>query len=105
MGTVSKQELAKRVKGVVVDALDLDMEASALADDMSLYSSTLKMDSMTLLHLLVTFEGEFDIEIDDEIVMNANLDTVHSLVNLVWGVVSTRDAEPVPVAARDGLEG
>lgn len=86
MGKPSSDEWSTRVKSVIIDVLDLGIGPGELADDLSLYSSTLKMDSMTLLHLLVTFENEFGFEIDDEDVMNASLDTVRSLVDLVADV-------------------
>lgn len=101
METPSSDEWGTRVKGILVDVLDLDIRPAELADDVSLYSSTLQMDSMTLLHLLVTFEAEFGIEIDDEDVMNATLDTVGSLVGLVRDTALTgRAAETA--RANDG---
>ncbi|MEU0472370.1 acyl carrier protein [Streptomyces olivaceus] len=106
MGQSSSDAWPTRVKHVIVDVLDLGIGPDELADDLSLYSSTLKMDSMTLLHLLVTFESEFGFEIDDEDVMNANLDTVGSLVGLVVDVArQSRGAMAAGGPANDGLGG
>lgn len=81
METPVSDEWAARIKKIMADVLDVG--PAALSDEVALYSSVLQMDSMTLLHLLVTFEAEFDIEIDDEDVMQADLHTVGSLVGLV----------------------
>ncbi|EFE71596.1 predicted protein [Streptomyces viridosporus ATCC 14672] len=105
MGKTSSDEWPTRVKSVIVDVLDLGIDPGELADDLSLYSSTLKMDSMTLLHLLVTFESEFGFELDDEDVMNANLDTVRSLVDLVVDVAERGRGAVAAGPADDGLGG
>lgn len=76
-----------RIKGVFVDNLDLALDPGELADDMSLYSPVIQMDSMALLQLLVALETEFEIEIDDEDVMNTDLTTVGSLVEMVHGIL------------------
>lgn len=72
-----------QIKDVVIRVLDLDLARDQLVDGMSLYSPIIGMDSMTLLHLLVSFEEEFGIDIDDEDVMNADLVDVGSLVEMV----------------------
>ena len=88
-------ELGTKIKDAIIRVLDLDVDREQLNDDTSLYSSVIRMDSLTLLQLLVTLEGEFNIEIDDEDVMNANLKNVGSLVEMVRQVVSAGGDEPV----------
>ncbi len=74
---------AARVKRTLGRVLDLDEAESVLRDSSSLYSAEIRLDSLALLRLLVLLEEEFGIEIDDEDVMDADLDTVGSLVGLV----------------------
>ncbi len=74
---------AVRVKSTLGRIIDVDRPEHTLRDSASLYSGEIRLDSLTLLRLLVSLEEEFDIEIDDEDVMAADLDTVASLVNLV----------------------
>jgi acyl carrier protein len=85
--TLREEELTARVKDTVIAVLELDISREQLTEDTSLYSSFLGMDSMTLLHLLVTLEQEFGIEIDDEDVMNAEMKKVGSLIDLVGRLV------------------
>ncbi|MEV4754495.1 phosphopantetheine-binding protein [Micromonospora sp. NPDC049559] len=85
------KEVADRVKDIVIHVLELHVDRAQLTDDVPLYSSALRLDSLALLHLLVRFEQEFGIEIDDEDVMNAELRDVGSLVELVRGLVETTD--------------
>ncbi|GEM_PF-2396082 len=83
MAELSVAELGAKIKEILVDVLDLELRPEQIADDTSLYSSVLQMDSLSLLHLLVALEGDLGIEIDDEDVMNANLETVGNLVDMV----------------------
>jgi acyl carrier protein len=83
MGRLSDSALSARAKQVIIEVLDLGMSADQLADQTSLYSSALRMDSLTLLHLMVALEKEFGVIIDDEDVMNAELETVASLLGIV----------------------
>lgn len=83
MAELSIAELGAKIKEILVSVLDLELRPEQLADDTSLYSSVLQMDSLSLLHLLVALEDDLGIEIDDEDVMNANLETVGNLVDMV----------------------
>jgi acyl carrier protein len=83
----SNRTTTARIKEVFVENLDLALDAGQLVDDMSLYSPVIQMDSMALLQLLVALEKEFEIEIDDEDVMNTDLTTVGSLVEMVHGII------------------
>lgn len=87
-GALRAGEVADRVKDAVIQVLELHLDRAQLTEDTSLYSPALRLDSLTLLHLLVKFEKEFGIEIDDEDVMNADLQNVGSLVDLVQGLVA-----------------
>src|SRR5205814_2336587 len=83
-----------RIKNVFVRVLDLPLSPDELLDDMSLYSPIIRMDSLSLLHLLVALEAEFQIEINDEDVMNANFTTVASLVEMVRRIIETSATAP-----------
>jgi acyl carrier protein len=80
---VDDAELTKQIKDVFIQVLDLPLDRDQLDDGMSLYSPFIQMDSMALLHLLVACEERFDIDIDDEDVMNADFTTVASLVDMI----------------------
>ncbi|GAA2048340.1 hypothetical protein GCM10009839_62330 [Catenulispora yoronensis] len=74
-----------RVKQVLVDLLDIDMDAEDVEDRSPLYSTPISLDSLTLLRLIAALEKAFSCEIDDEAVMTADLVDVGSLVDLVLG--------------------
>ncbi|MGI5200739.1 acyl carrier protein [Spirillospora sp. CA-108201] len=87
MDRAGNVDLAARIKSIMIRVLDLDIAPERLDENVSLFSPTVGMDSLSLLHTLVEIEKEFDIEIDDEDVMDAELRNVGSLVDMISGII------------------
>ncbi|GGU10773.1 acyl carrier protein [Actinomadura citrea] len=87
MDRANNVDLAARIKSIMIRVLDLDITPERLDEKVSLYSPIVGMDSLSLLHTLVEIEKEFDIEIDDEDVMLAELRNVGSLVDMISGII------------------
>jgi acyl carrier protein len=79
---MTNESTATRVKAIMVQVLDLDMLPEQIDDELSLYSSRIRLDSLGFLHLIIALEAEFGRQIDDEDVMEADLETVASLIQL-----------------------
>ncbi|MEV0667909.1 acyl carrier protein [Actinomadura luteofluorescens] len=94
MDRASNVDLAARIKSIMIRVLDLDIPPERLDEKVSLYSPTVGMDSLSLLHTLVEIEKEFDIEIDDEDVMLAELRNVGSLVDMISGIIDAEGGKP-----------
>lgn len=77
--------VAIQVKQILVDVLDIDLNPRDIDNDLSLYSATIGLDSLTLLHVITEIERMFSCEVDDEALMSADLVNVGSLVELVLG--------------------
>lgn len=75
--------VAFQVKLILADVLDIDLNPRDMYNDLSLYSVTIGLDSLTLLHVITEIERVFSCEIDDEALMSADLVNVGSLVELV----------------------
>ena len=84
-------DVANRVRKIMVDVLDLAVHPEDIGADVSLYSPRIQLDSLHLLHLLVAVEDEFGCQIDDEDAMNADLRTVGDLVALVQDSMDTAE--------------
>lgn len=76
------ESTAARVKAVMVQVLDLDLSPEQINDELSLYSSSIRLDSLGFLHLIIALEAEFGRQIDDENAMEADLETVGNLIQL-----------------------
>ena len=76
------ESTAARIKAIMIQVLDLDLSPEQIDDELSLYSSSIRLDSLGFLHLIIAFEEEFGCQIDDEDVMEADLETVGDLIKL-----------------------
>jgi acyl carrier protein len=80
---MTEPTVSERVKRVMTTVLDIGVGPEGLPDGTLLYSTTVQLDSLRLLHLLTALEAEFGCQIDDEAVMSAELTDVGSVVSLV----------------------
>ncbi len=80
---MTDEVLAERVKLTIINVLDLDLAPADLYDELPLYSSVIRLDSLTLLRIIAELEDVFSCEIDDEAIMLADLADVGSIVRLV----------------------
>jgi acyl carrier protein len=76
-------DVATKVRALMVDALDLRLDPQDIGAQMSLYSPMIQLDSLNLLQLLLAVETEFGGHVEDEDVMEADLETVGDLIELV----------------------
>jgi acyl carrier protein len=93
MDRAKELDLTAEIKGIMISVLELNIDPEQLDEKVSLYSPTVGLDSLSLLHVLVEIEKRFDIEIDDEDVMNAELRNVGSLVDMIRRVIDAKGAE------------
>lgn len=85
--------VAIQVKQILVDVLDIDLSPRDIDNNLSLYSATISLDSLTLLHVITEIERVFSYEIDDEALMSADLVNVGSLVELVLAQLQAAHAD------------
>jgi acyl carrier protein len=93
MDGVDKLDLTAQIKDVVISVLELNIDREQLDEKVSLYSPLVRLESLSLLHLLVQIEERFDVKIDDEDVMNAELSDVGSLVDMIRGFIDAKGTE------------
>lgn len=60
-----ESDLRERVKRMIVDRLRLDLKPEEIDDGAPLFSEGLALDSVDVLELVVGFEKEFGIAIED----------------------------------------
>lgn len=82
---MTNESISARVKSVMAQVLDLDLSPEQIDDELPLYSSSIRLDSLGFLHLVIALEAEFGCQLDDEDVMEADLETVGDLIQLFGG--------------------
>ena len=63
---MNRQELAPKVKELIVRRLKLDMDPATIQDDAPLFGEGLGLDSIDALELVLGLEQEFGIKVEDE---------------------------------------
>lgn len=80
---LNDDDVAIRVREIMVEALDLRLNPEDIDPGVSLYSPVIQLDSLNLLQLLLAVEAEFGGHIEDEDVMEADLENVGDVIDLV----------------------
>ncbi|MFO7171640.1 MAG: phosphopantetheine-binding protein [Bacillota bacterium] len=61
-----RRELCRRVKQLIVERLELDMDPDLITDDQALFGRGLELDSIDSLELVVAIQDEFGVAITDD---------------------------------------
>jgi acyl carrier protein len=61
-----RKQLTHRIKEIIIDRLDLNIEPHLITDDQPLFGRGLGIDSLDALELLLAIEEEFGIALYDE---------------------------------------
>ncbi len=87
-----RQELAAKVKGLIVRRLKLEIDPASIQDDAPLFGEGLGLDSIDALELVLGLEQEFGIKVQDEEVgvkafasVNALCDFIEQKKRGAWG--------------------
>jgi acyl carrier protein len=68
--------------------LDLNLSADQIRYAEPLYSSLIGLDSSGLLKTIIKAEKQYNIEINDEDIMESDLETIEDLANLIFHKLS-----------------
>lgn len=73
--------LTERLKGVLIQQLNLPQQADEIAEDTTLFGGGLGLDSVDALEIVVCVEGEFAIRITDQDMQSFR--TLNTVVDLI----------------------
>ena len=80
---MGSENLAPRVKELIVRRLKLDIDPAAIEDDAPLFGEGLGLDSIDALELVLGLEQEFGIKVEDEEVGVKAFASVNALVDFI----------------------
>jgi acyl carrier protein len=78
-----RQELAAKVKSLIVRRLKLEIEPASIQDDAPLFGEGLGLDSIDALELVLGLEQEFGIKVQDEEVGVKAFASVNALCDFI----------------------
>ena len=80
---MNKEDLAPRVKDLIVRRLKLDMDSTTIQDNAPLFGEGLGLDSIDALELVLGLEQEFGIKVEDEEVGVKAFASVNALCDFI----------------------
>jgi acyl carrier protein len=80
---MANDDLAPRVKELIVRRLKLEIEPASIQDDAPLFGEGLGLDSIDALELVLGLEQEFGIKVEDEEVGVKAFSSVNALVDFI----------------------
>jgi acyl carrier protein len=80
---MSRQELAPRVKELIVRRLKLEIDPKTIDDAAPLFGEGLGLDSIDALELVLGLEQEFQIKVEDEEVGVKAFSSVNALCDFI----------------------
>ena len=80
---MTNEDLAPRVKELIVRRLKLEIDPASIQDDAPLFGEGLGLDSIDVLELDLALEQEFGIKVEDEEVGVKAFSSVNALVDFI----------------------
>ena len=80
---MTNDNLAPRVKELIVRRLKLEIDPASILDDAPLFGEGLGLDSIDALELVLGLEQEFGIKVEDEEVGVKAFSSVNALVDFI----------------------
>jgi acyl carrier protein len=80
---MANDNLAPRVKELIVRRLKLEIDPTSIQDDAPLFGEGLGLDSIDALELVLGLEQEFGIKVEDEEVGVKAFSSVNALVDFI----------------------
>ena len=102
-----EKSIAERVKGCIIQALELDLSPEELADEDPLFDGGLSLSSIATLQIVAAVEEEFGFEVPDEDLTPELLESVRTLAAYAERASSSSisSARGMPSQPRSGSSG
>lgn len=78
-----KEELIRKVKGIIVESLELDIDPADIEDDEVLFGGQYDLDSFSTLVLIAALEEAFGIEVEDDDLTGEFIESVASVAGYI----------------------
>jgi len=90
MKELTAAEVKSRLKEIIVNDLDANINISDIKDDTPLYDEGLGLDSIAIINLIVLIENRFDMSFDENEISSALFSNIDSLAGFVRSKVAPK---------------
>lgn len=77
------EEVKDKVKAIITNDLDVNIDAADIDDEVSLYDDGLGLDSIAIINLIVLVEKKFDISFDENEISAKLFSNINSLASFI----------------------
>ena len=81
---VSKEEVKSRLKDIIVNDLDANIDASQVLDDISLYENGVGLDSISIVNLIVILEKKFGFTFEENELNSEMFSSINNLTEFLY---------------------
>lgn len=81
---ISKDSIKSKIKEVLVDDLDANLNVGDLKDDLSLYEDGIGLDSISIVNLIVLVEQKFSINFEEEDLSYDLFSSINHLADVIY---------------------
>jgi acyl carrier protein len=86
-----KNSIKERIKEVLLEDLDANLEVADLKDDLSLYEDGVGLDSISIVNLIVMIEKKFNISLEEEDLNEELFKSINHLTDVVYTKTKSND--------------
>ena len=80
----SRDEVKQKLKDIIVNDLDANIEASQVLDDISLYENGVGLDSISIVNLIVILEKKFGFSFEEDELNSEMFASVNNLTDFLY---------------------
>jgi acyl carrier protein len=82
--TVSKEEVKSKLKDIIINDLDANIEAGQVLDDISLYEDGVGLDSISIVNLIVMLEKKFGFTFEENELNATMFGSINNLTDFIY---------------------
>lgn len=81
---LSKNEVKAKLKDIIINDLDANIEASQVLDDISLYENGVGLDSISIVNLIVMLEQKFSFTFEEDELNSTMFSSINNLTDFIY---------------------
>jgi acyl carrier protein len=94
MTALTSESIKLKIKEIILNELDANINSSDITDDISLYDDGLGLDSISIINLIVLVEKKFGISFEENEISSTLFGSIHNLAETIYSKLNTSVESP-----------